>query len=202
MKQFLLEELTLKESYKLLSGTVLPRPIALVATLHENDKVNLAPFSFFNVVSSDPAILSISVQRKDGVMKDTARNILKNKEAVLHMVDEEILEDANQTAIILPINESEVDHTNFSLVDSEFVITPGISQAKVRYETTLHQHIEIKNNEGITTSDFFLLKVKALYVSESIYENTYIQVDKFKPIARLAGNHYAKMGEEINIERP
>src|SRR5690625_6752582 len=100
------ENNTERENYKLLIGSVVPRPIAFVTTVAEDGTVNGAPFSYFNVVSSNPPLLSISVQRRNGIVKDTARNILKNKEYVIHIVDVYNVNEINDTDAYLPIIES------------------------------------------------------------------------------------------------
>src|SRR5690606_8324627 len=91
-----------RENYKLLVGSVAPRPIALVASLSINGVINVAPFSYFNVVSSQPPMLSVSVGRKQGNMKDTARNIKDTGEFVVHIVDETNVHAANLAAQSLP----------------------------------------------------------------------------------------------------
>src|SRR5688572_3002126 len=139
MHTLLSTELTAKDHYKLLSGSVVPRPIAFVTTLSSENQqvVNAAPFSFFTIVSSNPPILAISVSRKTGELKDTARNVLKHKELVVHLTDEENLEDINATAASLPPLESELNLTKFHVKPSEIVKVPGILEAKIRYECTL-----------------------------------------------------------------
>lgn len=81
------QNLTQRENYKLLIGSIIPRPVAIVTTRSAEGTVNIAPFSFFSIVSSEPAIVSIAVQRKKGTMKDTARNLLTTKEGVIHILD-------------------------------------------------------------------------------------------------------------------
>lgn len=96
-------DLSPQEQYKILIGTVIPRPIAFVSTISKEGIVNLAPFSFYNIVSYQPTILSISILRKNGVMKDTARNILESGEAVVHSVSKNYLAQVNQAAKILTL---------------------------------------------------------------------------------------------------
>ena len=194
--------LTPKDRYKLLSGTIIPRPIALVTTLHENQELNLAPFSFFSVVSNDPALISISFQRKEGQMKDTAANILRDKEAVIHIVNEDILSGANAAAKPLPTGISELSETDFTLGESQQVKVPYIKEAKIRFEANYYDHLTIKNDDGVVTADLILLKVVAFELDDSVYQDTYVQADVLKPIGRLAGNHYVTMGETVTIKRP
>lgn len=201
MKKLRPEELTQKENYKLLIGSVIPRPIALVTTQSDSGLLNIAPFSFFNVVSSNPPILSIAVQRVNGEPKDTARNILQNKEAVVHIVDTDNVEDANQTAALLVPDESEKDRTEFETVNSVEVSVPGLKQSKVRFETVLKEDIVIKN-DGQPVSDLLLLEIKYYHFDEAIYDNGYIIKDELNAVSRLAGNDYAEIGKTFTIERP
>src|SRR5699024_2666860 len=98
MPDFSFEQLNAKEKKKMLSGSVIPRPIALFSTMSEAGIVNIAPFSFFNIVSNKPPVLSVAVQRVDGKPKDTARNLLQNKEAVIHAVGADNICRVNQTS--------------------------------------------------------------------------------------------------------
>lgn len=201
MKEIRPEVLSQKENYKLLIGSIIPRPIALVTTESDDNVLNIAPFSFFNVVSSDPPILSIAVQRVNGEMKDTARNIIQNKEAVVHIVDTDNVRDANQTAALLSHEESELERTNFETVDSVEVSVKGLKQSKVRFEAVLYDDIVIEK-DGQPISDLLLLEVKYYHFDEGIYDDGYINKEKLKAVSRVAGNDYAEIGHTFTIERP
>ena len=201
MKEIRPEVLSQKENYKLLIGSIIPRPIALVTTESDDNVLNIAPFSFFNVVSSDPPILSVAVQRVNGEMKDTARNIIQNKEAVVHIVDTDNVRDANQTAALLSHEESELERTNFETVDSVEVSVKGLKQSKVRYEAVLYDDIVIEK-DGQSISDLLLLEVKYYHFDERIYNDGYINKEELNAVSRLAGNDYAEIGHTFTIERP
>ena len=201
MKEIRPEVLSQKENYKLLIGSIIPRPIALVTTESDDNVLNIAPFSFFNVVSSDPPILSIAVQRVNGEMKDTARNIIQNKEAVVHIVDTDNVRDANQTAALLSHEESELERTNFETVDSVEVSVKGLKQSKVRFEAVLYDDIVIEK-DGQPISDLLLLEVKYYHFDERIYNDGYINKEELNAVSRLAGNDYAEIGHTFTIERP
>ncbi|ASB62679.1 hypothetical protein SC22_03575 [Bacillus sp. A053] len=201
---FQADQLSAKDTYKLLSGTVIPRPIAFVTTLSSGGTVNAAPFSFYNVVSSDPPLLSISVNRAGGRQKDTARNAVENGEFVVHVSDEDIIEDINETAANLGPDESELTRTSLHPVESNAVSVPGIQEARVRFECTLERHITFNNDQGVTTADLLIGRVVCFHLDEKVYdaEKGYILTDELKPASRLAGNHYAKLGEEFTLIRP
>lgn len=202
MLEFSPEQLTEKEKKKFLIGSVIPRPIALVSTISEEGIVNVAPFSYFNIVTYDPPMLSVAVQRADGKSKDTARNILASGEAVLHIVDSDNVEQANNTSAPLSKDESELEISSFTAVDSKIVKVPGLNEAKVRYETELYENMVVYNEENIPTTDLLLLKVKHYHIDSDIYHNGYIDPLKLKAVSRLAGNDYADIGEIFTVERP
>lgn len=204
MYAFYASELSKQQMYKFLIGSVVPRPIALITSQSEEGLLNIAPFSFFNIVASEPALLSVAVNRKEGEMKDTARNILTTKEAVVHVVTEDNVANANQTAALLPPDESELDHTTFTTTDSEMVSVPSLNESSIRFEVKLYRHIEIKNDRNENTSDLLLLEIQKMAIDEAIYnlENGHIDVENIKSVSRLAGNDYARLGETFTIERP
>lgn len=203
MLTFSPDQLTAKEKYKILIGSVIPRPIAFVTTQSDEGVVNLAPFSYFNMVTYRPPVLSIAVQRVEGQMKDTARNIMANKQAVVHVVDEENVEEVNKTSAPLGPEESELEVSNFTLAPSASIQVPGIKEAKVRYETELLEAVTIYD-EGIATADLILLKIVHYHVDEAVYnaESGYVSAEALGAVSRLAGNDYAKIGEIFSLVRP
>ncbi len=201
MLDFSPDQLTGKEKKKFLIGSVIPRPIALVAT-QSDGIINVAPFSYFNIVTYDPPMLSVAVQRSNGESKDTARNILKTGEAVVHIVDADNVEQANNTSASLSKDESELDISSFTTTASSAVKVPGLNEAKVRYETELYDNVVIYNEEKIPTTDLLLLKVKHYHIDDAIYHDGYIDPVKLKAVSRLAGNDYAEIGEIFTVERP
>ncbi|ARF18900.1 hypothetical protein SporoP17a_11050 [Sporosarcina ureae] len=202
MLNFSPRDLTAKEKKKFLIGSVIPRPIALVSTMSDSGIINIAPFSYFNIVTYDPPMLSIAVQRVDGNSKDTARNIYETKEAVVQVVDTDNVEAANATSAPLGPDESELDVSSFTTVDSKAVQVPGLNETKVRFETELYDSLVVYNEENIATTDVLLLKVKHYHIDETIYHNGYIDPLKLKAVSRLAGSDYAEIGKLFTVERP
>lgn len=201
MIHFRPEELSERENYKFLIGAIVPRPIALITSLSSEDVLNIAPFSYFNVVTSNPPIVSVSFQRTDGQLKDTARNILENKEAVIHIVDDLNVHDANETAASLTAAESEFALTNFTTTSSEMVETPSLKEAKIRFEVELYEHIPVEDNQQVST-DLLLLKIKKYHILEEIYEEGRIDPVALNALSRMAGHDYAKIGQIFTIPRP
>lgn len=199
------EQLDKKQQYKLVSGSVIPRPIAWITSLSKDGSVvNAAPFSFFSAASNELPLLTVAILRKDGVIKDTARNILDQKEAVVHIVDQSVVEEMNRTSAPLPPDQSEIDQTQLTLIDSLSVKVPSIAEAKIRFEGILHQYIPVKNDKNEVVTDFFFIRVTDFFFDEAVFdqEKEYILTDKLNPVARLAGNQYATLDEEFTIVRP
>lgn len=195
------EELSERDNYKFLIGSVIPRPIAVVTSVSEEVIINIAPFSYFNIVTSNPPIVSLAIQRKSGEMKDTARNIVTTKEAVIHIADETSLEDINQTAANLKATESELSLTNFTLGNSEDVSVPLIEELKIKMEVELYQHVPIANDQEVN-ADLLLLKIKKYHIVDELYHEGRIDPDLLNPVSRLAGNDYATLGKKRTIKRP
>lgn len=202
MKKIDPKQLSERENYKFLIGSIIPRPIAFVTSMSEEGVVNAAPFSFFNIVSSNPPMISVSVQRKKGELKDTARNIRANEQFVVHIVDAENVKQVNETAANLPQNESEIVHAGLSLVKSEKVDVPGVKEAKVRLECVLETALELGVDEENPGCDLIIGKVVCYHIEESLYEKGRIDPIGLGAVGRLAGNDYAEIGTQFTIERP
>ncbi|MDT2759575.1 flavin reductase family protein [Enterococcus xiangfangensis] len=199
------KDLTSKQNYKFLTGSVIPRPIAWITTINpETDVVNAAPFSYFNVVAKELPLVSLSINRIDQKMKDTAHNLLRQKEGVIHLVNDTVLAEMNQSAASLPSNESELDKSNLILLASQEVAVPAIQAAPIRFEVRLHQYIPVKDHKQTIISDLFILEVLNYHFEETIFdqEKEYIDPMTFNPLARLAGNTYSHIAETLDLKRP
>lgn len=195
MKSFNVEELDERQIYKLMSGSIIPRPIAWVTTQNRSGLVNVAPFSFFNVVSSQPPLVSIAFTAK----KDTFNNIMAIKEAVIHLISSQNVKEMNLTASKLNSNESEADKYDLELIPSQRVTVPSLKNSLVRFETVLYKHIPLEND-----AQFVILKLKNFIFDEEVLEESslHILAEKLDPVARLAGNNFATLGEQWTLIRP
>lgn len=189
-----------RDNYKLLIGSIIPRPIAFITTQSESGVVNGAPFSYFNIVSSNPPKVSVAIQRPTGELKDTARNIYDSGEFVVHIVDDENVAKINETAASLPPSESEIEKADLTLIPSTEISVPGVKEAKVRMECRLVQGIPL-GGDG-PGSDLFIGEVIQFHVDEEIYESGRIDPRGLGAVSRLAGTNYAHIGEIFSIERP
>ena len=193
---------TERENYKFLIGSIIPRPIAFITSESEEGVLNGAPFSFFNIVSSNPPMISVGIQRKAGKMKDTARNITTKKEFVVHVVSEEFVEKINETAANLPANESEIERARLTPVDSLKVSVAGIQEAKVRFECVLEHALPLGGDDNGPGVDLIIATVVQFHIEEDVYSDGYIDPQKLAAVSRLAGNDYATIGNITTIERP
>lgn len=185
-----------REMNKLLIGSVIPRPIAFVTTLSEQGVLNGAPFSYFNLVSSAPPLLSISIRKEGSNQKDTSRNILSGREFVVHIVSSEFLDQVNQSAFPYPPEVSEIDVVGLTRAPSGKIKVPGISEAKIRFECVLETTVDLPG------SIMIIGRVVMAQIDESVYSDGKILMRELNPISRLSGNDYAKIGEIITKLRP
>ncbi|MHC5249916.1 flavin reductase family protein [Enterococcus sp. LJL90] len=205
MIHFKAADLTTKQIYKFLTGSIIPRPIAWLTTHNKkNGVVNAAPFSYFNVVAKEVALVSVSINRKNGQLKDSARNLLDNGQTVIHLVNDAVLENMNQTAASLESEQSELDNLELELTDSRAVQVPAIADAQIRMEAVVHQYLPIKDHEDEIISDLFILEILEFHFAEAVFDekNQYILPEAFQPVSRLAGNFYGHLSDIIEIERP
>jgi len=194
---------SVQDNYKLLIGSIIPRPVAFVSTLSSEGVLNAAPFSFFNIVTANPPMVAVSVQRKPGgIQKDTSRNAIAKGEFVVHISDESYIEAINVTAAALPPEESEVALAGLTTIPSDLVSVPGIAEARIRMECILEQALPLGGSEDSPACDLLIGRVVRFHVDEALYENGRINAEALKPVSRLAGNDYAKLGEQFTIVRP
>ncbi|WP_334072732.1 MULTISPECIES: flavin reductase family protein [Paenibacillus] len=191
-----------RDNYKLLTGTIIPRPIALVTTLSASGILNAAPFSYFNIVTADPPMISVSVQRKQGQPKDTARNALERGAFVVHIADESYIAQVNTTASPLPPEESEAALAELTAIASERISVPGVAEAKVRMECLLEQALPIGGKAGAPAADLLIGRVVRFHIAEAIYEDGRIDAAGLGAVSRLAGQNYARIGGVFSLQRP
>lgn len=193
---------TERENYKLLTGSIIPRPIAFVTTMSKDGILNGAPFSYFTIVSANPPMLSLAVQRTEGRRKDTARNIIDKREFVVHVVDEQNVEKVNITAAPLPPEQSEIELAHFTPAESINISVPGVQEAKIRMECRLEHVLPLGGEGGSPACDLIIGKVVQFHINQQIMEQGRIDPRGLAAVSRLAGNDYAKIGELFSIERP
>ncbi len=189
-----------KNIYKLMIGTIVPRPIAFVSTVSNDGINNLAPFSFFMGVSASPPTLAISIAKKGfvGNYKDTNKNILDTNEFVVNIVTENIANAMNLTAGEFAPEIDEFKISKLTPIQSKFVKPKRVKESPINMECKLMQVIEIGNP---TTTNLIIGEIICFHIEENIFENFRIDIEKLKPIARLAGNSYCKVNDIFELTR-
>ena len=196
-------ELLQKERYKIVTGSVLPRPIAWVSSMDTAGNLNLAPYSFFTVASTNPLTLLFCPQTPaPGAAKDTLRNVQAVGEFVINITNEATAVAMNQTATSLPHGQSEFGYAGLEPAPSTAVSVPRVASAPVAFECTLRDILTI-NPEEQGGGAIVLGEVQNIFVQDGIYDPTsgYILLDKLQPIGRLAGNGYVHVTDLFTLIR-
>jgi flavin reductase (DIM6/NTAB) family NADH-FMN oxidoreductase RutF len=182
-------------TYKLITGIVVPRPIAWVTTRSEGGHVNLAPFSAFTFVSNKPPMVGINVGRKAEKMKDTARNIHATGEFVVNIADVTMIEHVHLSAIEHAPDVSEVEELGLATVPSQVIATPRLADAPISLECRLHRCVAF----GDSGSEFMVGEIVVFHIRDGLLENGKIDTAKLNPICRIGGPRYAKLGEIVTM---
>lgn len=199
MPGFLLKDLSRQDRYKLLCAVVVPRPIALVTTLDVNGAVNAAPFSFFNVFSEDPPLIVLGLQHKpDRTPKDTTRNIQRDGEFVVQMVDEALAKAMNDCAVDFPSGESEVTALGLATAPSVDVKVPRLAEAPFALEC--RRTVSLAFGPG---RELMVGEVLRVHAREGLLDTKSMYVDfaAYRPIGRLFGNLYSYQREPFTMVR-
>jgi len=188
--------------YKLLTGTIIPRPIGWISTIDKDGINNLAPFSYFNMVSSNPPCVMFSTRRDNNKNKDTLNNVLQTNEFVVNLVTAENVEQMNTTSGNFQPDEDEFEITNLTPIDSVSVKPKRVKESLVNLECEMIHHYFIKDKEGNEAACVVIGEIKTIHIDDSILsENNRINLEVYKPIARLAGSNYSTLGEMFSIKR-
>ena len=182
-----------KEQGKLLKGSIVPRPIAWITTSNEDNLINLAPFSYFNMLNSSTVM--VSFRRFGNRKKDTANNILLKKEAVINIADDTLIKELDDSSIELDSNVSELTLNSLNLINSTKVSVPGILEAPIKLEVILLNHLELMNyDNSVVESDLMILRVVGASFNDEVIDQdkNYVLLDKLNPISRLGGPDYGK----------
>lgn len=175
---------------QLMFNLIVPRPIAWISTVSPEGVVNIAPFSFYNGITSKPPLIMVSVgRRRDGRRKDTSRNILQTGEFVVNLVTEEFLKPMVESGKDFPPEESEVEALNLQTEPSKLVKPPRVKDVKAALECKLYRLIEI----GDTPMDLIIGRVVAFH-----YDPKLLETSK-GVVGRLGGKRYTVVDNEIEL---
>ncbi len=184
--------------------SLVPRPIAWVLSEIEQEKYNLAPFSYFNAVCSNPPLIMLSVGKKpDGSFKDTRVNIEQRKDFVVHIAHRDMLEDLNQSSATLDADISELDQLGIETAGFAGSRLPRIRACKIAYACECYEIHEL----GSAPQSIIYGRVNRIYIDDDITSTSEkgrlkVHADKLEPIARLGADEYMSFGEVISMPRP
>ena len=190
------------KAYALMTQTVIPRPVAWVLTENEDKSYNLAPFSYFNGLASDPPMIMLSIGKAvDGSIKDTRANIETNKEFIVHIAHREMAEPMTKSSATMARNDSEVEMLGLELAEMPGSRLPRLAECRIAYACEFDSMHMIKEQAIVFAT------LKHLYVDDSVTGTdakgrlrvNAVDVD---PIGRLGGGEYFGAGELIYVERP
>lgn len=190
------------QAYALMTQTVIPRPVAWILTQNIDDSYNLAPFSYFNGLASDPPMIMISFGlAPDGSLKDTRANIEARKEFIVHIAHREMATAMTKSSATMPPNESEVDMLNLPLAEMPGSTLPRLADCRIAYACEFDSIHMIKDQAIVFAT------LKHLYAADEVVGKdakgrVCINAVDVDPLGRLGGGEYFGAGELIYVERP
>jgi len=189
-------QLDRRAAYKLMISLIVPRPIAWVATISPAGSLNLAPFSYFNGISSHPPIVMIAVGARRGERKDTWRNIEQTREFTVNVVVPELVDAMVLSSGEFPPEVDEFKEAGVTPLDSTRIAPPRIAESPVSMECTLEKIVEVAG------SALILGRVVLYHIREDLMVEGSVDPKKLMPVARLGDDYYSHLGEVFKRARP
>lgn len=192
MLQLDLAQQSWQDTYKLLSGSILPRPIAFVSTVNGEGVANLAPFSFFTAICAEPPLICFAPMRRgsDGAKKDTLCNIEETKEFVVNVVSESFVSQMNEAAREFPSDVDEFAVTGLQMAPSIKIKPARVAEAMIQMECVLEELLHFGAQEG--GGSLVIGRILLIHVDEAIYDEGRILGEQLQPVGRLAGHAYTR----------
>lgn len=197
------DSLPWKSVYKILIGSVLPRPIGWISSINDQGQPNLAPFSFFSVVCANPPTILFCpmIRSVNKQPKDTLQNIRATGEFVVNIVSGELAEKMNLTSVEAPCNVNEFEHAGLTSAPSCEVAPPRVAESPIHFECKLNRIIDISQEPG--GGSVVIGSVIHMHIHERLLiSEDKIDLVKLNPIGRLAGNSYVRVTDIFDLERP
>lgn len=185
-----------REVYRFIISAVVPRPIAFVSTIGAAGGTNLAPFSYFNAISSEPPLVAIAINDRADDPKDTLRNIRETGEFVVNVVSEPLLDAMVRTAGDWPRGTSEFAAAGLTPAPSERVRPPYVAESPLQLECTLHREIRL-GGSFLVVGEVVLARVR-----DDVLSDGRVDPVKLAPVGRLGGELYAPLGPVLKRARP
>jgi len=199
--KFDLKTMNIKDCHRLLVSVVLPRPIALVSTIGANGVNNLAPFSYFTVLSTKPSIVGFGIgPKRDGAKKDTLTNLEFSKDFVINAVTEDLAEAMNQTSGEYLPEVDEFGVAGLTAVPSELVQSPRVAESPIHLECALKQILEF--GEAPMMNRFVIGEVLRIHVKDELLQGNIANPGRLKAIGRMGEDFYCRTQDLFEMKRP
>lgn len=189
--------------YKIMIGSILPRPIGWISTIDPSGRPNLAPFSFFNAVCGNPphVLFCPMIRGTDLNQKDSLANVRATGEFVVNIVTEELAEAMNVTSAEFPLGVDEFEVAGLEKMPSVRVRPPRVAASPIHYECQVAQIVDLSSQPG--GGSVVIGRVVHLHVAERLLiQGDKIDLDALKPIGRLAGSAYCRVSDIFEMSRP
>lgn len=189
--------------YNPLKAIVSPRPIGWISSKGADGSLNLAPYSFFNAISEDPAMVMFSVQSDNAAhRKDSLRNIDETGEFVVNIVSEAQFDAMNISSGTYPYGESEFDHARLGTEKSQTVAVPRAAGVPAALECAHFQTLDLPRNE--TNGGYVLVigTVTGIYIDDAVIKDGLVNYEAFVPISRLGYKDYGRVTDIFQASRP
>ena len=192
-----------KELHKILLSSIAPRPIAFASTVDSIGNVNLSPFSYFNVFSSNPPILIFSPSRRvrDNTTKHTLENAMETKEVVINVVNFPIVEQMSKSSVEYEKGVNEFIETGLTQVKSLLVKPPRVLESPISFECRVQEIISLGESGG--AGQLIIAKVVQIHIDKKFLDkNGDIDSEKLDLVARMGGDWYTRSTKESMFKIP
>jgi flavin reductase (DIM6/NTAB) family NADH-FMN oxidoreductase RutF len=192
------QALSRRDAYWLMISSIVPRPIAWVSTVSADGLANLAPFSYFMGVASDPPTLAIAIGRRAGALKDTARNIRETGEFVVNVVNQPLAEVMVRTSADVAPEVDEFEACGLTKLAADHVRPPRVAESPVAMECRLTHLLEV----GAGRTQLVIGEVVCFHVDDALWSGRHVDVERLAPLGRLGGALYAPITVTREMQRP
>lgn len=200
--EFSVDSMPWKSVYKLMIGSIVPRPIGWISSVSEEGAHNLAPFSFFNGVNGKPphVVFCPMIRGTDGSHKDTFRNVKSTGQFVANIVTEELAEAMNITATEFPADVDEFEAAGLTASPSQTVAPPRVAESPVNFECEVAHLLELGDEPG--GGSVVVGRVLHIHVADRVlFNGDKIDIEQLRPIGRLAGSGYCRVKDVFELTR-
>jgi flavin reductase (DIM6/NTAB) family NADH-FMN oxidoreductase RutF len=201
MKTYKLSELAPSDRHQLILSAVAPRPIAFAGTIDENENINLSPFSFFNVFSTNPPVIIFSPSRRgfDGSMKHTHQNILKVPEVTISTVDYAMVQQMSLTSNEYPKDVNEFLKSGLTMMPSQLIRPPYVTESPAVFECRVQKVIELGKGPG--SGNLIICEIDLMHVREEVLSSeNHLDIQKLDLVGRMGGNWYVRASDSALFE--